>query len=76
MNRGRDRSRDRSNDRNSESSSSLLVRNLSYNIHQSDIRRLMEKYGDVKDVYIPTDYHSRKPRGFAFVEFFDHRDAK
>lgn len=23
----------------------------------------------------PQDYYSRKPRGFAFVEFFDKRDA-
>lgn len=80
LDRGRDRDRDRSRsrDRNSdpESSSSLLVRNLSYNITSSDIRRLMEKYGEIRDVYIPTDYHTRRPRGFAFVEFFDHRDAR
>jgi RNA recognition motif-containing protein len=37
---------------------------------------MMEKYGDVRDVYIPTDYHTRKPRGFAFVEFTDSRDAR
>jgi RNA recognition motif-containing protein len=36
----------------------------------------MDKYGEIRDVYIPTDYHTRKPRGFAFVEFADHRDAR
>ena len=35
----------------------------------------MTQYGDVRDVYIPTDYHTQQPRGFAFVEFFDERDA-
>jgi RNA recognition motif-containing protein len=37
---------------------------------------MMEKYGNVRDVYIPTDYHTRQPRGFAFVEFTDSRDAR
>jgi RNA recognition motif-containing protein len=37
---------------------------------------MMGKYGEVRDVYIPTDYHTRKPRGFAFVEFPDSRDAR
>ena len=32
--------------------------------------------GDIRDVYIPLDYYSRKPRGFAFVEFYDFRDAR
>ena len=30
----------------------------------------------VKDVYIPEDYYSKKPRGFAFVEFFDIKEAR
>lgn len=24
-----------------------------------DVRRLFQKYGDVKDVYVPLDYHSK-----------------
>lgn len=39
-------------------------------------RRLFDKYGDIRDVYIPMDYYTRKPRGFAFIEFYDHRDAR
>ena len=27
-----------------------------------EIKRMMEEYGDVRDVYIPQDYHSRRPR--------------
>ena len=41
-----------------------------------DIRRLMDKYGEIRDVYIPQDYYTRKPRGFAFVEFYEYRDAR
>lgn len=61
--------------RDSTETCSLLVRNLSYNVRPDEIRRIFIRYGDVRDVYIPTDYYSKKPRGFAFVEFFDKRDA-
>jgi len=54
---------------------SLLVRNLTYNIRPEDIRTTFSRFGDIRDVYIPTDFYSKKPRGFAFVEFFDKRDA-
>ena len=36
---------------------------------------MMEKYGEVKDVYIPMDYYTRRPRGFAFVEFLNADEA-
>lgn len=35
------------------STTSLLVRNLSYKVRAEDIRNLMVKYGEVRDVYIP-----------------------
>ncbi|TYZ59193.1 hypothetical protein PybrP1_007126 [[Pythium] brassicae (nom. inval.)] len=41
---------------------SLLVRNF-------------ERFGDVRDVYIPKDFYTREPKGFAFVEFKTERDA-
>ncbi|CAE7477466.1 Srsf10 [Symbiodinium microadriaticum] len=37
---------------------------------------MMTKYGEVRDVYIPTDHYTKRPRGFCFVEFFDGRDAR
>jgi FUS-interacting serine-arginine-rich protein 1 len=55
---------------------SLLVRNISYRVTSGEIRNMMEKYGDVRDVYIPLDHHTGRSRGFAFVEFFDARDAR
>jgi FUS-interacting serine-arginine-rich protein 1 len=71
-----------------------------------DLRKIFEKFGDIRDVYIPKDFYSkcvprrveqrmplatspltwvelaelplpsrRRPRGFAFIEFVDERDA-
>lgn len=55
---------------------SLKVDNLTYRTTPEDLRRAFEKYGDVGDVYIPRDRFSRESRGFAFVRFFDRRDAE
>lgn len=82
MDRGGDRGGDRSRgegggggDRAGSNMTSLLVRNLSFNLRADEIRRIFSRYGDVRDVYIPQDYYNRKPRGFAFIEFFNRRDA-
>ena len=38
--------------------------------HRSDdLREMFTKYGPVRDVYIPLDYYTREPRGFAYVEY-------
>uniref|UniRef100_A0A914VG99 RRM domain-containing protein n=1 Tax=Plectus sambesii TaxID=2011161 RepID=A0A914VG99_9BILA len=54
---------------------SLYVRNISDWTRQDDLRYVFEKYGVVRDIYIPLDYYTRRPRGFAYVEFEDARDA-
>ncbi|XP_076458739.1 serine/arginine-rich splicing factor 2-like [Babylonia areolata] len=61
---------------NIEGMVSLKVDNLTYRTTPEDLRRAFEKYGDVGDVYIPRDRFSRESRGFAFVRFFDRRDAE
>ena len=55
---------------------SLKVDNLTYRTTPEDLRRTFEKYGDVGDVYIPRDRFNRESRGFAFVRFYDRRDAE
>lgn len=59
-----------------ERMSSLKVDNLSYRTTPDDLRRAFDKYGDIGDIYIPRDRFTRKSRGFAFVRFYDKRDAE
>ncbi|KAJ8025853.1 Serine/arginine-rich splicing factor 10 [Holothuria leucospilota] len=30
---------------------------------------MFSKYGSISDVYIPLDYHTREPRGFAYIQY-------
>lgn len=55
---------------------SLKVDNLTYRTTPEDLRRVFERCGEVGDIYIPRDRHSRESRGFAFVRFYDKRDAE
>lgn len=57
-------------------SMSLFVRNLAYDMSDDELRRVFLKYGHVRDVYVPKDYHTQEPRGFAYVQFEDIRDAE
>ena len=33
------------------------------------MRELFSRYGPIQDVYIPLDYYTREPRGFAYVQY-------
>ncbi|XP_062203990.1 serine/arginine-rich SC35-like splicing factor SCL30 [Phragmites australis] len=61
--------------RKEQGSGSLLVRNIPLSVRAEDLRVPFERFGPVRDVYIPKDYYSGEPRGFAFVEFVDPYDA-
>ena len=50
---------------------SLLVRNIGPNITNHDLGVAFGRIGDVRDVYIPRDYHSQQAKGFAFIEYAD-----
>ncbi|OCT57653.1 serine/arginine-rich splicing factor 10 isoform X1 [Xenopus laevis] len=56
--------------------SSLFVRNIADDIRSEDLRREFGRYGPIVDVYVPLDYYNRRPRGFAYVQFEDVRDAE
>ncbi|KAL4421443.1 hypothetical protein ABPG75_010734 [Micractinium tetrahymenae] len=83
MSRDRSRSRSRSprrggrDDRDDPAQRcSVLVRNLPLDTRAEEVRAKFERYGAIRDVYLPKDYYSGRPRGFGFVEFVDVREAE
>merc|ERR1712226_1424089 len=55
---------------------SLRVGNLPFRTCAADLEPLFDKYGDVGDVYIPSERGTGRSRGFAFVRYYDRRDAE
>ncbi|XP_048117870.1 serine/arginine-rich splicing factor 10 [Alosa alosa] len=59
---------------------SLFIRNISDESRPEDLRREFGRYGPIVDVYIPVDFHTRRARGFAYIQypfkFEDVRDAE
>lgn len=45
------------------------MRNVSPNITTQDLQGAFGRIGVIRDVYIPRDFHSQQPRGFAFIEY-------
>ncbi|KAL1833418.1 hypothetical protein ACET3Z_003069 [Daucus carota] len=62
-------------DRRSPGPSGLLVRNISLTARPEDLRIPFERFGPVKDVYLPKNYYTGEPRGFGFVKFRNSEDA-
>jgi cold-inducible RNA-binding protein len=54
----------------------IFVGNLSYQTTQEDLQQAFSQYGNVERVNIVTDRDSGQPRGFAFVEMTEKRDAE
>ncbi|GMH20698.1 hypothetical protein Nepgr_022539 [Nepenthes gracilis] len=61
--------------RKEQNNGSLLVRNIPLDCRPEELRVPFERFGVVRDVYIPKDYYTGEPRGFAFVQFVDPSDA-
>nr|XP_046910294.1 serine/arginine-rich splicing factor 12-like [Dermatophagoides farinae] len=55
---------------------SLFIKRVPFQTRSHDLREIFEKYGPVKDVYIPKDFYTGKIRGFAYVEFERLKDAE
>lgn len=53
----------------------IFVGNLSYQTTQDDLHAAFAAYGTVERVNIVTDRDTGQPRGFAFVEMTDKREA-
>jgi hypothetical protein len=54
----------------------IFVGNLSYQTSQDELHAAFAQYGNVERVSIVTDRESGQPRGFAFVEMTDKREAE
>lgn len=55
---------------------SVFVRNLAFRVTKEDLQYELDKVQGVLDIYIPTEYHSKQPRGFAYIEFENAENAK
>ena len=53
----------------------IYIGNLSYNVKETDLRQVMEEYGNVGSVKLITDRETRRSKGFAFVEMEDDAAA-
>ena len=54
----------------------IFVGNLSYQTTQDELHQAFAQYGEVERVNIITDRDTGQPRGFAFVEMTERRDAE
>lgn len=54
----------------------IFVGNLSYQTTQEDLTSAFSAYGPVERISIVTDRETGQPRGFAFVEMTERRDAE
>ncbi len=55
--------------------SKVFVGNLDYNTRKEEVQGLFAQVGEIRDVFLPTDRETGRPRGFAFVEFANDEDA-
>ncbi|KAI9502265.1 hypothetical protein BX070DRAFT_235928 [Coemansia spiralis] len=55
---------------------SLHVSRIRKSVRASDLRAAFEKFGKIKDIYVPLDYYTKESRGFGYVEFYDREDAE
>ena len=53
----------------------IFVGNLSFKTTQDELLAAFSQYGNVERVSIVTDRETGQPRGFAFVEMTEKRDA-
>ncbi len=55
--------------------SKVFVGNLDFNTTRDEVQSLFSEIGEIRDVFLPTDRDSGRPRGFAFVEYASEEDA-
>lgn len=55
---------------------SLHVSGFKENTRPSDLAALFEPHGRIDDIYIPKDYYTGHPRGFAYVQYHNEDDSR
>ncbi|TPX67671.1 hypothetical protein SpCBS45565_g03651 [Spizellomyces sp. 'palustris'] len=73
--RGRSRSGSRSSRAPKEEVRSLFIRGLSDTTRSQDLLEAFQTYGTVTDCYLPRDYYTGKPRGFAYIQYATQEEA-
>ena len=53
----------------------LYVGNMSFQMTESDLRSLIEPFGQITRIHLATDRETGRPRGFAFVEMANDEEA-
>ncbi len=56
--------------------SKVFVGNLDFNTTRAEVEALFGQVGTLRDVFLPTDRATGRPRGFAFVEFETEEEAE
>ena len=57
-----------SRDHRREEVRAIYCRGLPDSVQASDLNAQFDKFGPISDIYIPKDYHSQRPRGFAYIK--------
>jgi len=53
---------------------SLFVAGINYETSESKLRKEFEQFGPIKKIFMAHDIKTRKPRGYAFIEYERERD--
>ena len=56
--------------------SKVFVGNLNFKTTREEVESLFTQVGKPRDVFLPTERETGRPRGFAFVEFETEEEAK
>jgi cold-inducible RNA-binding protein len=56
-------------------SSKIFVGNLDFKTTRDELQTLFSQVGEIRDIFLPNDRDTGRPRGFAFVEYANEEDA-
>jgi cold-inducible RNA-binding protein len=57
-------------------SAKVFVGNLEFRTTQQELEALFSQVGSIREIFLPSDRNTGRPRGFAFVEYESEDDAE